>query len=90
MKQTIALLLLSICAVSCNENSFKTSKEIHRERWNNYCDSFIKYTSIRTDCGDKLREHYFKLSQNEYKLMYPNGNPAAYNKKIDTVCYPVK
>jgi len=85
MKKFIFAIVL---LVGCR-SGVKTEYQFHNELWRNYNDSFMKYLNINTICGNKLREYYFKKGRDEYRLMYPNGNPSD-ESTIDTICYPIK
>jgi len=85
MKKIIFVIVLF---VGC-KHGIKTDQQFHRELWQDYNDSFDKYINIRTDCGNELREYYFKKGREEYKLMYHNSNPVD-KYTIDTICYPIK
>lgn len=79
------LLVVLVFICGCKEN-------IHRINFHRYSDSLEKYRPIETECGQERAEYYYILFQQEYKLLYPNGNPyrKGENKVYDTICYPMK
>ena len=94
MKKLLTLSFLCVLVFGCKEYKDHRGEnfEVHHELWKNYCDSFDKYIAIPTPCGDSLQAYYFNLSKVEYKLMYPEGNPASLETPVikDTICYPIK
>lgn len=88
MKNTIYILVALL--FSC-----KSDYEVHKEKFHNYTDSVMKYTMIYNECGYANTKYYDSLFHLEYRLMYPNGNPAIFAvvpppPPPDTVCYPIK
>ncbi len=92
MKKLLSLPVVVLFMIGCKNYSFKSEKEMHREKFHAYSDSFDKYMNIHTQCGSELMDYYYKKQADEYLLTYPKGNPISIeNKKVfDTLCYPIK
>lgn len=85
------ILLLAIVAVSCRRNPKAIrSQDYYYPQWIAYVDSFNCYSaklacSHYSDLDVISNWHRVSDSINKYyKLMYPNGNPAA--KKFHNPC----